>query len=300
LVLVVLSVVNQESLFKIAHSQKKQSEVKLDNSSVPIVDYGQVGGVDIGSQRNPVTITIYALSYYDSYNRTGNETFLQKFLNNTNWIVKNAVPMGNYSLLQYQFPWPKYDVQPPWQSGMAQGKALEVLTKAHALTGNQTYLDTAKSLLNAFFVEVKDGGVTYKTPNSGWWYEEYAGPKLMETRVLNGMTFALLGVYEYYKHTQDPAAKFIFDQGVIALKNELPRYEYATGQYSTYDILNNSVPNSLNYHLAQTAHLGILYDITGEDIFKTYHDSWSDYKLPEKVEQKLKSKAEELKPIRPT
>jgi uncharacterized protein YyaL (SSP411 family) len=50
---------------------------------------------------------------------------------------------------------------------MAQGRALQALIKAHEVTGQNKYLDSAKMLLNSFFVELKDGGVTYKTPTDG-------------------------------------------------------------------------------------------------------------------------------------
>jgi hypothetical protein len=45
---------------------------------------------------------------------------------------------------------------------MANGEVLTPLVKAHELTQDRLYLDTAKELLNSFFVKVADGGVTYK------------------------------------------------------------------------------------------------------------------------------------------
>ncbi|MPZ07150.1 MAG: hypothetical protein GEU26_12190 [Nitrososphaeraceae archaeon] len=287
--LVITTHTANEWIFNTAYSA---NIIRYDNSSVPIVDYGYKGDIYIGPQRNPITVAQKALDFYDGYNRT-----LQKFLNNSDWLVENAVSYGNYSLLEYQFFWPVYDVEPPWRSGMAQGRALEVLIKAHEITGDKKYLDTAKMLLNAFFVEVKDGGVTRKTPNDGWWYEEYASSSnaTKETRVLNGMGFALLGIQKYYQYTGDAAAKFLFDQGAIAVAKSLPRYEYVDyeyteGAYSTYDILNNTRPAPLAYHNIHVTQLGKLYDITGEEIFKTYHDKWSNPKLPEVIEKQEEKK----------
>ena len=180
--------------------------------------------------------------------------------------------------------------EPPWQSGLAQGRALDVLTKAHQITGNKTYIDAAKSILNAFFVEVKDGGVTLKSPKDGWWYEEYSKPGAIKSGVLSGMTNALLDIYNYYQYTQDPDAKFLFDQGVLALNNTLPRFEYVGGQYSTFDALDNTKPASYRHHIAHTTHLDRLYNITGEEIFKTYHDRWTDFKLPPSIEKSMNDK----------
>jgi hypothetical protein len=74
-------------------------------------------------------------------------------------------------------------------------------------------LDFANRFLNSFFVEVENGGVTYKTKN-GYWYEEYACKGGKESRVLNGMMFALLGIHEYLKYTNDAKARFLFNKGV--------------------------------------------------------------------------------------
>ena len=156
---------------------------------------------------------------------------------------------------------------------MTQGRALEVLTHAHNLTREQKYLDTAKLLLNSFFVEVKDGGVTYKTPNKGWWYEHYADDDAygrQEPRVLNAMLFTVLGIYEYYNYTHDPLAEFLFYQGILALKNDLPKYD-KNGE-ALYDALGRKAGTF--YLPVQTRLLSELYDLTGEPVFKKYHDLW--------------------------
>ncbi|MPZ07147.1 MAG: hypothetical protein GEU26_12175 [Nitrososphaeraceae archaeon] len=285
LVITSLYMANQEV------SQTVDSTVRIipDNSSIPFVDYGYHAETYIGRQRNPVSIAHSALEHHESYNRSHDNVYLQKFLNNSDWLVENTVSHGNYSLFEYQFPWPRYDLLPPWHSGMAQALALEALIKAYDVTNDKRYLNTSKQLLNAFFIEVKDGGVTYKTPNDGWWYEEYAKPGAIESRVLNGHTFALLGIHKYYEYTQDPVAKYLFNQGILTLKKNLPSYEFTLGggQYSTYDILNNEVAAPIFYHIAQTSHLGQLYEITGEEIFKTYHDKWTYFSLPEGIAQAL-------------
>jgi heparosan-N-sulfate-glucuronate 5-epimerase len=256
---------------------------ELDNSNVPFVYYGYIKGIYIGLQRNPITTTHNALEFYDLFMKNRDEKYKEAFLNNSNWLVNNAVPHGKYSILEYVFPWPPYSLEPPWRSGMAQGQALQALIKAHNITGEEKYLDTAKMLLNSFFVEVKDGGVTYKTPKNGWWYEEYAGKGDDGPRVLNGMMFAVLGIYDYYNYTKDNSAKYLFDQGVLSLKENLWRYDH-NGTYSAYDIHRAYAP--LWWHKTHVDLLNQLYDITKEEIFKKYHDKWQNYKLPSHVRLK--------------
>ena len=266
-------------------SSKKQSHAKsseliqaLDNNHVPIVDYGYVNGIYVGPARNPITIAHKALSYYDALKiDAGNAKAKKSLINNANWLVDNAVTHGNYSIFEYKFQWPPYGLKQPWYSAMAQGEGIKALVRAYEVTKDKKYLDTAKMLLGSFFVEVKDEGVTYKTSN-GWWYEEYASKdEPRESRVLNGMMYALLGVHEYYDYTHDSKAKYIFDQGVTALKNSLPRYNYRDN-YTYYDILGNISP--LQYHKAVIQTLGPLYDITKEQIFKTYFYKWKHFKEP--------------------
>jgi hypothetical protein len=283
-----LSYVANQGIFNAAYSV---SVVRYDNLGVPIVDYGYVGENYIGPQRNPLVIANYALSLDNKYNRTHDEELLQRFMNNADWLVENAISKGNYSILPFNFPRPDYNLEPPWQSSAAQGEALQVLVRANGITGDKKYLDTAKSLLNAFFIEVKDNGVAYKTQEQGWWYEAFAGNKTLGPRLLGGMMNALLGIYEYYQYTKDPAAKYLFDQGILALKNNLPNYEFFQGTYSTQSILSNHTnPAPLNVHLNHARQLGLLYDISGEQMLKTYHDIWSNYDLPNDIEQTLKNK----------
>jgi hypothetical protein len=160
---------------------------------------------------------------------------------------------------------------------MANGLALEVLMKAHKTTLDSKYLITAKSLLNAFFIEVEDGGITYKDSLNEWWYEEYAtnDKNAKISRVLNGMLFAVLGIYDYFKYTGDPDAKLLYDKGINSIKKEL--HKYNDDGYSYYDILRNP---SLKYHQIHIDLLKQLYDITGETILNEYHELWKSYNNP--------------------
>ena len=207
-----------------------------------------------------------------------NESAKTYFLNNVNWLVNNALPKENYSLLQYNFPLPIYNLKAPWFSAMANGLAIEVLIKAHAITQDLRYLDAAKSLLNAFFIEVKHGGITYKDTPNDWWYEEYASndKNAKISRVLNGMLFAVLGIYDYYKYTNDADAKLLFDKGINSIKKEISNYN--NNGYSYYDLLGKTA--SWKYHQIHVNLTKQLYDLTGEPIFNEYHELWKKHNNP--------------------
>ena len=255
--------------------KRKGIAVRLDDSGVPIVDYGRVEGEYVGKQRNPVTVCLKAFDYWDEY-QGGDEGSRQPFLNCANWLVENATSYGDFSLWEYNFPFPKYAMTPPWRSAMAQGLGIQVLIRAYELTGDNRYFDVGEKCLRSFFVEVKDGGVTYKTSTSAWWYEEYADEQGKRPRVLNGMIYAVMGLHEYYQRTGAEEAKLLFDQGVLAVKNNLPDYD--SGDWSYYDALGNLATES--YHRLHVRQLSLLYDFTKEPIFETYHDKWESYRRP--------------------
>ena len=242
-----------------------------DNDGIAYQYYGK----GIGIQPNPLRISAKTIEYHDSYLTSGNET-IKKFLRNSaDWLVNNAVHNDNYSILEYKFPFPRYNLEPGWHSAMAQARAIKALIKTHQVIGDLKYSDTAHRLLNSFFVEVKDGGITYKSPNKGWWYEEYAANKNNKMSkapwVLNGMMSALIDIFEYYNYTREPDAKYLFDQGILSLIINLPHYTFL-GNRSYYDILGR--PADPGYNTIHVKQLAILYNITGQTIFKKYHDLW--------------------------
>jgi heparosan-N-sulfate-glucuronate 5-epimerase len=249
--------------------------VKLDKSNIPIVDYGSISGIYIGPQRNPVTISQKALYYYGLFTKNQSQIAYQSLLNNANWLIENAISHGNYSILQYEFPYPPYNMTSPWRSAMAQGQAAQALIDTYKVTQEEKYLNGAKKLISSLFVDVSNGGITYKSPTEGWWYEEYVGKSGVEPRVLNGMMYTLLGIYEYYNYTHDHDSKYLFDKGILALDRNLPRYD--NRGYSYYDALGR--PATIQYHKVHIDLLGKLYNITKDEIFKAFHDRWKNFNL---------------------
>jgi heparosan-N-sulfate-glucuronate 5-epimerase len=242
----------------------------FDSEGVPLVNYGY----PIGIQYNPVTVSQYALANYHVYLATGNSSFRETFLVQADWLVKNAVQKGNFSVWEYKFDWSIYTCTQPWVSGMAQGQGISVLTRAYFLTGNKTYLDVAQTAVDSFAVEMSTGGVRYTDSSGGVWYEEYADIGAPSSKVLNGFIFALLGLYEYSFATNSSKGYTLFWQGVNTLAANVHRYD--TGSWSCYDLLYRfSV--SVGYHLLHVDQLMTLYNLTGEQTFKKYSDKFHSY-----------------------
>jgi hypothetical protein len=242
-----------------------------DEKGVPYLIDGKVG-----KQRNPVIVCNKALSYYASF-REGDSSKRILFLNCADWLTENSTSVRIFSVLPYNYPWSIYNMGSPWRSGLANGVSLHVFIKAHSITKDEKYLAMAKRILNSFYAEVSDGGVTYKLKDRGWWFEEFALETGYVSRVLNGHMFALLGIQDYFEYSHDPDAKYLFEQGNLALKNYLAFYDSNVGP-SYYDL--RARPTDRKYHAVHIDLLTKLFEITHEPLYKFYADKWSTYKHP--------------------
>jgi heparosan-N-sulfate-glucuronate 5-epimerase len=268
-IFLLLQITSAMCLLQSGHAFHNQDDNlwKYDENGVPYFYYGK-----LGFQRNPLYIAKEAVNNYEE-NKTSNLN-KEMVINNANWLVDNAYRIADYSLIPYKFPLSRYNLTPPWFSAMAQSHALIAMIYAYNVTKNQSYLDFSKSLLKSFFVDVNDGGITYKAERNGWWYEEYAGNGSNKPRVLNGMLFTLLDIYKYYEYTHDPAAKFLFDQGFLAVTKNLGNYTYL--DYSFYDLTRK--PAGIIYHQYHASLLKDLLEIRGNDTIRKFYSEWANFR----------------------
>ena len=87
------------------------------------------------------------------------------------------------------------------------------------------------------------------------------------------MDFSIWGIYDYYKITRDIKVKEILDKTLVTLTQTLGKFD--SGYWSMYDLGGRiTSPFYHNLHIAQ---LKVMYDLTGNDSFKLYHDKWLGY-----------------------
>jgi heparosan-N-sulfate-glucuronate 5-epimerase len=262
------------SIYSNLHFHNVFSQIIYDKDNIPLNNYGDIKGKYIGYQYNAVTVSQRADKFYNDYINDGNESSKKEFLKYVDWIMNNTKNVGNYSFVVYKFPFPVYNLTSPWYSAMAQGEIIPRLLKAYQLTNNIKYLNTANNALNVLFIDIDNFckcGVTYKTNNSGWWYEEYANGRENGPRVLNGMMFTLLDIYSFYNFTKSMPALFLFNQGLLSLKNELSKYD-KNGTYSSYDKYHGFAPP--NYHYIHICLLGKLFSITKDNTIGNFYNKW--------------------------
>lgn len=256
---------------------------KLDDTGIPV--YPSPGKYDM------VLIENYALHLYDAVLRGESNA---SFLNLASWLVNDMGPDG---ALRNNFDFSNGDgisVKSGWVSGMAQGEALSVFSRAYRLTGDDQYIVAGQKAFHFMNVPVADGGTkttlkafTDVSPllapyANDFLYDEYTSQP--EPFVLNGDMFALIGVYDWSQLSSVAPANESFTEaaedfaaGCQSIAVLVPYYD--CDGYSCYDLtpytFRPSAGQEPNFgseyaHGCHVALLSALYQITGQDIFNEY------------------------------
>jgi hypothetical protein len=99
--------------------------------------------------------------------------------------------------------------------------------------------------------------------------------------VLNGMIFALFGLWDLARAQPDDArAARLFERGAAAVEALLPRYD--TGWWSLYDLYHLEAasprnPCTAHYHDIHVKQLAIMHAITGREPFGAFARRWAAY-----------------------
>jgi hypothetical protein len=146
---------------------------------------------------------------------------------------------------------------PPWTSAMAQGTAIEALTRAAKAFGpaaaptgsSQTYLQIAHQALGLFTVGPPTG--TRVATSAGARYLQYSFAP--HTDIINAFLQSLIGLYDYAQTSHDPEAQRLFAAGNAQAEAELPHFD--TGAWSLYQ---PGLEDDLSYHELVTGFLAQL------------------------------------------
>jgi hypothetical protein len=186
-----------------------------------------------------------------------NGYFLAKETTALKEVLNEAIPLATQRAggIAWEYMFQFDGGIPPWTSGLSQGTALQVLSRAWSKTHEPQYLTAAQQALGIF----KTGptaGVRVVTPTGSHYLEYTYAPS---ERILNGFIQSLVGLYEYTKLTGDPLGQQLFEAGDAQARAEVPRYD--TGAWSKYD---QSSESDLNYHELLAEFLEHLCEKTGK------------------------------------
>lgn len=206
----------------------------LDDNGVLIYDYGSLHG-NRGRWHNPLFVANYGFALYRDYIESGctDADAIRKMVIQADFLVSNAVDRNGSKVWPYDYAQPLFDLEPGFISGITQSSVAAFLYRAHAVTRNGSYQDTANRALEVYRRPTSDGGVL---SNDGdvTWIEEAPHPK-RSFRILNGHITALVGLASL----QDDFGFHEFDElirrGFAAVKRDLPLFDAGFTSYYSLD-----------------------------------------------------------------
>jgi len=237
---------------------------KLDEHGIPYLeDKGQ-------KYYSPVSIIQYGLMGHDLLKEKDDEEVNKKrFITCMNWLEENKQEFNN-SIVWRNIPNKQYSLPDGWISGMYQGQAISIYLRAYQYFQNESYLETARLILNSFVYDYSEGGFKRIDENGCLWFEEY--PTNPASYVLNGYVYCILGIYDFYRVTKDENALNLWNECVITLEKNLPKYD--VWYWSVYDQLKKQL---VSYYYQKNVHIPlmqIMYQLTKKEIFNKYAVKW--------------------------
>lgn len=226
-----------------------------------------------GSQDHPIynytTICSFALAHYELYLETGKELHTEPLMKALEFLQKEHERTG-YGGIVFPFKGKL--------SAMNQGEALAVVARAYELEPDPSLKTFAEDIIKAYTVSIEEYGVkgSFSEFPDVYWYEERA--ELPAKHILNGMLYALIGLYDILQVFPDiEGARELWESGLEYVERALPLFD--TGRWSWY-WMDEEQPNyiaSMMYHNLHICQLGHLYNVTGREPFNQYARKFEGY-----------------------
>ncbi|HRO75147.1 MAG TPA: D-glucuronyl C5-epimerase family protein [Crocinitomicaceae bacterium] len=236
----------------------------LDENGIPYL------GSKNAKHYSPVLIIQYGLMAHDLLKENKEkELNEQRFITCINWLEGNK-HVFNDGIVWRSVSNKQYNLPDGWVSGMYQGQAISIYLRAYQHFQNESYLETAKLIFNSFKYDYSEGGFKRIDENGHLWFEEY--PTNPPSFVLNGYIYSILGIYDFYRVTQDGKALDLWNECVTTLEKNLHKYD--VWYWSVYD---QSKKQLVSYYYQKNVHvplMQIMYQLTEKDIFNKYAIKW--------------------------
>jgi hypothetical protein len=220
---------------------------------------------------HPTVIIQYGLAHHDRA-VDGDSSAEEVFLRCARWVEDHAIgePRGRFVVWPFPFPLRTPRIAPNWISGMTQGQALSLLTRAFAMTGAARTAEIAHRAARSFCFSVEEGGVVSQSRSGSMFIEEVAAaPKL---HILNGALYGLFGLHEYLQSFDDPELQPVFEKCTEGIDEALPFFDM--GWWSRYSL-------GLRWHVASEyyhgVHIRLLANLAREldrPEFNRYAERW--------------------------
>ncbi len=260
-----ISILPYDSLPYVEHDGVFGLKRDCDVNGVPMYFYQGM------NHYHPVSIAEYGLQILDVYHDTKKTILMDQILVLADKLEGLSLNTESTMFFPYSYDFSLHGIEEetlnaPWYSSMAQGIALSFFTRLYEETGDQQYLKMSKRIFQSFLpLKGNDAKpwVSCVDKDGGLWLEEY--PEEIPAMTLNGMNFAIYGVYDYYRITKSREAKVILMASLTTVKSNISRYRME-GDMSLFCIKHDV--QSPYHHEVHGKQLHHFYLMTGDEYFE--------------------------------
>jgi D-glucuronyl C5-epimerase-like protein len=257
----------RESLHYYIYSEKLcWSAMRMDPTGVPRTWERLTGTI-----YRPSYIAWWGLVNLGHFLRHHDEASRVAFLKQVDWLETNAlVSTDGSAVWPNTFDYLEADtvLKAPWISAYDQGLVISVLVRGYRFTKQPRLLELLRGASRIFELDVEEGGVR-RLLNTGSLYLERPGYPI--PGILDGFMSSLLGLYDLFMETGDPAVGRLFTDGIKGLKETLPTWDYRKrwSWYANREYLCPPAYHSLNQLLLQ-----VLGRLSTEPLLAEYAEAW--------------------------
>lgn len=225
----------------------------------------------------------YAIGAYQHFLKTKDNTSLSDFKLIADWLTDNLeTKLSCEGVWVNHYPMTTFKITSEWSSCLCQAKGISTLTRAFLHFSDEKYLLAALKAATAYQLDKCKGGVKVEKNGMLFW-EEYPTAD-SHSIVLNGHIFAIWSIYDLLSvikglekfENEFGVLQKLYHQSLVDLKKGLHMWD--TGSWTWYDIWDEHDNISSHfYHNLHIKQLKVLYNLTGDEVFKSYYMKWEGY-----------------------
>ena len=206
---------------------------------------------------------------YNAYNErilTNNLTLENQVIQQAYGLLSRSENNDEALIWRYNFSQETFGAEAGWISSMAQGLAMACFSGAYLLTDNQSFADAAYGAYLGLNASFGDNGTRINLSEDAIFFEEVAGKGSQPSHILNGMVYALGGVW--FANVANPMQEYssALEKGISGVRILLNDYD--VGGSSLYDLGPKRIARlGTDYNLVHVAQMQWLYDLTGDTVF---------------------------------
>jgi heparosan-N-sulfate-glucuronate 5-epimerase len=222
----------------------------------------------------PAGLAQLALGFWER-SLAGDRKATTEFFQVCDLLEKRGEPYGNELRWPYDVAIPKYRLEPPLHSALAQAQVASVFVRAYSLSGDPRHAEVALAAIRPL-LDVRSDLVA--TTADGPVPEE--SPSQPPSHILNGWIYALWGLWEVQIALRESLAGDMLAASMACLRVKLPAYDVGWWtKYSLYPHLLADLAKPF-YHRLHVDQVEILYRLTGFPDFAETAGRWRQYDTP--------------------